>query len=85
MDMASGPRDGVLLIDADVLVRRGRGPKRGGSSGPFDARHSSSANQSAEVDEPRRRVIEEQTPACATDALLPKTGENEQKKRTLKS
>ena len=66
MDMVSGLRHGVLLIDADVLVWRDVWPERGGSLCPFDARRLPSTNHSTEVDDFHLRVIEEQAPACAT-------------------
>lgn len=66
MNMVSGLRRGGLLIDADVFVWREVWPKRGGSLKAVDARRLHSTNHKAELASSQRRVIEEQTPACAT-------------------
>lgn len=66
MNMVSGLRRGGLLIDADVFVWREVWPERGGSLKTVDARRLTLTNHKAELASSQRRVIEEQTPACAT-------------------
>ena len=74
MDMVSGLRHGVLLTAADVLVWSQVWPERGGTHEPVDARRLLSANHIAELTYSQRRVIKEQAPACAKDALLSDAG-----------
>ena len=70
MNMVSGLRRGGLLIDADVFVWREVWPERGCSLKAVDARRLHSTNHKAGLASSQHRVIEEQTPACATTRFL---------------
>ena len=75
MNMVSGSRHGVLLIDADVLVWRKVWPERGGTHEPVDARRLLSTNHNAELGYSQRRVTKEQAPGLCKDALLSDAGQ----------